>query len=79
MNDETLITQLAATLVAGDLAGHGGGTGAFRYFDKGDGNEGPKLVAARAVDDAWNLLHETRERTSQKILGQFKPKFKNKL
>lgn len=78
MNDETLIAQLAATLVAGDLAGQGGGNGPLRYFAKGNGDEDRQLNAAKAVDDAWYLLQETRERSSQKILGQFKPKFKPK-
>ena len=73
MNDDVLVAQLAATLVAGDLAGQ------RRYFAKGEGGQEGPLNAAKAVDDAWLLLNETRERSSKDILGKFKPKFKKKL
>jgi hypothetical protein len=78
MNDDALVAQLAATLVAGDLAGQGN-TGQLRYFVKGEGDQAGQLNASKAIDDAWLLLNETRERSSKDILGKFKPKFKKKL
>ena len=78
MNDEALVAQLAATLVAGDLAGQAS-TGQLRYFAKGEGDQASQLNAGKALDDAWHLLNEARERASKDILGKFKPKFKKKL